>query len=299
MVIFRFLHTHHPLNTAVCPATIGIPKPMQGCILIATLKIGAAQVGTRNRIPGGARTWKNWGCKKCPKSHLYVVFWLVIPQPKTEKSFVTVLGVAILYPLFQPPGLTRSSCRPALKLHPSFKPTRKTLNRSRSSKIHLNSVRKIRRMFFFPVLASSGLTSSRLWLYIYCVGTRGCCTSFLAIPTGAYPGNVLNCCGQSPTKWSKLPPNIIQVHPLPTSRLVEGKAATTDREPYWNHSFSHLVSGPKCPLNIFNLWVFQTSSAGVGPCWSWAPGCKRYETLGSLLQSALHAKIWLPAGYFE
>ena len=82
-------------------------------------------------------------------------------------------------------------------------------------------------------------------------------------------------------------PNVIKVHPLPTSRLVEGKAITIDREPYWNHSF-------KCP---FNLWVVQTSSAGNS--WSWAPGCRRYETRGLLLQSALHAKIWLPAGYLE
>ena len=51
---FKIIPHHSPPNpsgAAVCPAAISVPKPVQG----------AAQVGTRNRIPGG-----NSGCCAFP-----------------------------------------------------------------------------------------------------------------------------------------------------------------------------------------------------------------------------------------
>ena len=88
---FRFLQQYHHFRS-VCPATIGVPKPMQGCILIATLKIGAAQVGTRNSIPGG-----NSGCCTFPYISLkltwYVVSFMILPIPQQKQR-------SCLWPVF-------------------------------------------------------------------------------------------------------------------------------------------------------------------------------------------------------
>ena len=212
---FRFLQQYHPFRS-VCPATIGVPKPMQGCILIATLKIGAAQVGTRNSIPGG-----NSGCCTFPyismKFTWYVVSFMIIPMPQQKQKsplwplfFRTFLRVylsgdyyntvsAFLWTSAMFDSLAKlSACIETvwiLKRHRfwcnslasqlassklEIKPTRKSL---KSLKIFPDPSQycKKQKIEILSILASSGLTSSRL--YCLCVGTRGCCTSFPAIPT--------------------------------------------------------------------------------------------------------------------
>ena len=209
---FRFLQQYHPFRS-VCPATIGVPKPMQGCILIATLKIGAAQVGTRNNIPGG-----NSGCCTFPWNSPGMLFllWLYRYSNKNRKVncdrffsdffYVSIfLGITIiLYLLFLWTSamfdslVKLSACIETvwiLKCHRfwcnslasqlassklEIKPTRKSL---KSLKIFPDPSQycKKQKIEILSILASSGLTSSRL--YCLCVGTRGCCTSFPAIPT--------------------------------------------------------------------------------------------------------------------
>ena len=201
---------------SVCPATIGVPKPMQGRILIATLKIGAAQVGTCSSIPGG-----NSGCCTFPyismKFTWYVVSFMIIPMPQQKQKsplwplfFRTFLRVyltgdyyntvsAFLWTSAMFDSLVKlSACIETvwiLKRHRfwcnslasqlassklEIKPTRKSL---KSLKIFPDPSQycKKQKIEILSILASSGLTSSRL--YCLCVGTRGCCTSFPAIPT--------------------------------------------------------------------------------------------------------------------
>ena len=168
---------------------------MQGRILIATLKIGAAQVGTCNSIPG-----RELGVLHISihfhEIHLVCCFFYDYTDAptKTEKSlcdhfffglfYVSIfLGITIILYLLscEPlPCLTHwPSCRPALKLfefssatvfdaillHSSLLQANsrsnllvKALNHSRSSLIHLNTVRNRKLKFFqFWLRAASHL----------------------------------------------------------------------------------------------------------------------------------------------
>jgi hypothetical protein len=164
---------------------------MQGCILIATLKIGAAQVGTRNSIPGG-----NSGCCTFPyismKFTWYVVSFMLIPilQQKQKSRLwpfffglflrvylsgdyynivsafpvnlchVWLIGKAVglhwnCLDSQVPPFLMQFSCIPACSNSRSNLLV-KAVNHSKSSLIHLNSVknRKLKSFQFWLRVAS-------------------------------------------------------------------------------------------------------------------------------------------------
>ena len=146
----------------------------------------------------------------------YVVSFLMIPMPQQKQKsrlwpvfvglyfYVSIfLGVAILYLLFLwtsamfYPLVKLSACIETvwiLKCHRFW--CSSLASQLASSKLEIKTTRKSRKSLkIFPdpsqfckkqkieilSILASGLTSSRL----YCVGTRGCCTSFPAIPTRA------------------------------------------------------------------------------------------------------------------
>lgn len=88
---FKIIPHHSPPNpsgAAVCPAAISVPKPVQG----------AAQVGMRNRIPGG-----NSGCCAFPWKLPECCFFYdnsSHKQKQKEQSFVTFSSKMFLWAVF-------------------------------------------------------------------------------------------------------------------------------------------------------------------------------------------------------
>lgn len=88
---FKIIPHHSPPNpsgAAVCPAAISVPKPVQG----------AAQVGMRNRIPGG-----NSGCCAFPWKLPECCFFYdnsSHKQKQKEQSFVTFSSKMFLLAVF-------------------------------------------------------------------------------------------------------------------------------------------------------------------------------------------------------